>query len=190
MESLIKKRMFDPASPSNPLLIDKIRSLLTCKFKKIDAGRGVVFKKNVEITMTDNAVLKVGDFSFFHEGVWLLLTKPKPVVSVGKNVTVGRQTIIAAKNSIVIGDYSVIAPRCYIIDHEHGFSPIELIHNQKSVLKETIIGRDCYLGTGTIVLAGTIIGDGSVIGAGSVVTKDIPPYQIWAGNPARYIKDR
>ena len=52
------------------------------------------------------------------------------------------------------------------------------------------IGRDCYFGTGAIVLGGAHVGDGAVIGAGSVVTKDVPPYQMWAGNPARYIRDR
>ena len=42
----------------------------------------------------------------------------------------------------------------------------------------------------TVVLAGVTIGDGAIVGAGSVVTGDIPSGQIWAGNPARYIKDR
>lgn len=43
---------------------------------------------------------------------------------------------------------------------------------------------------GAIVMAGVEIGVGSVVGAGSVVTKDIPPYEIWAGNPARLIRKR
>ena len=47
-----------------------------------------------------------------------------------------------------------------------------------------------FLGAHTIIAKPVTIGKGSIIGAGSVVTKDIPPYQIWAGNPARYIKDR
>ncbi len=99
-------------------------------------------------------------------------------------------TIIASKNFIKIGDYTVIAPFCYFIDHEHGFSPDDIILNQRSILKETKVGRDCYFGTGSVVLGGVTVGDGAIIGAGSVVTQNIPPYEIWAGNPARRIKRR
>lgn len=52
------------------------------------------------------------------------------------------------------------------------------------------IGHDVWIGRSAIVLAGVTIGDGSVIGAGSVVTKDVPPYAIVAGNPARLIRYR
>ena len=50
------------------------------------------------------------------------------------------------------------------------------------------IGNDVWLGAGVIVLPGITIGECSVIGAGAVVTKDIPPYSIAVGNPARVIK--
>ncbi len=52
-----------------------------------------------------------------------------------------------------------------------------------------IIEDDCWIGAGAIILNGITIGKGSVVGAGSVVTKDVPPYTIVAGNPARKIKD-
>lgn len=52
------------------------------------------------------------------------------------------------------------------------------------------IGHDVWIGRSAIVLAGVVVGNGSVIGAGSVVTKDVPPYAIVAGNPARLIRYR
>lgn len=67
---------------------------------------------------------------------------------------------------------------------------------------DTVYPDSIYIGKGVRITAGTkilthyldpsqvTIGKGAIIGAGSVVTKDIPPYQVWAGNPARYIKDR
>lgn len=54
----------------------------------------------------------------------------------------------------------------------------------------TIIGNDVLLMTNVIVLSGVQIGDGAMVGAGSVVTKDVPPYAIAAGNPAKVIKYR
>lgn len=55
---------------------------------------------------------------------------------------------------------------------------------------KTHIGNDVWIGHGAIVIAGVVVGDGAIIAAGSVVTKDIPPCEIWGGNPARKIKDR
>ncbi|MDD2495379.1 MAG: CatB-related O-acetyltransferase [Tissierellia bacterium] len=56
--------------------------------------------------------------------------------------------------------------------------------------KECIIGNDVWIGSGAIVLRGTRIGDGAVIGANAVVTKDVPPYSIVVGIPAKIIKNR
>lgn len=56
--------------------------------------------------------------------------------------------------------------------------------------KDTLVGNDVWIGRSAIIISGVNIGDGSVIGAGSVVTKDVPPYAIVAGNPARVIRFR
>lgn len=56
--------------------------------------------------------------------------------------------------------------------------------------ERTIIGNDVWIGENTFIKAGVKIGNGVVIGMGSVVTKDIPSYQVWAGNPARFIRNR
>lgn len=55
--------------------------------------------------------------------------------------------------------------------------------------KPIIIENDVFIGAGSIILKGTIIGEHSVIGAGAVVSGEIPPNQIWAGNPAQFIKN-
>lgn len=54
----------------------------------------------------------------------------------------------------------------------------------------TIIGNDVWIGARSLIKAGVKIGHGSVVGMGSVVTKDIPAYEIWAGNPAKFIRKR
>ena len=55
---------------------------------------------------------------------------------------------------------------------------------------ETVIGNDVWIGVKSIIKAGVTIADGAVIGSGSVVTKDVGPYEVWAGNPARFIRKR
>lgn len=55
---------------------------------------------------------------------------------------------------------------------------------------EVKIEKGAFIGCNSIICNSVTIGEGSVVGAGSIVTKDIPPYQVWAGNPARYIKER
>ena len=55
---------------------------------------------------------------------------------------------------------------------------------------EVYIEEDAFIGCNTTICNSVTIGKGAIIGAGSIVTKDVPPYQVWAGNPARYIKDR
>lgn len=57
-------------------------------------------------------------------------------------------------------------------------------------IKRTILGNDVWVGTNAVILGGLTIGDGAVIGAGAVVTKDVEPYSIVVGNPAREIKKR
>jgi len=54
--------------------------------------------------------------------------------------------------------------------------------------RQTTVGIAVSIGSNATILGGIYIGDGAVIGAGSVVTKDVPPREVWAGNPARFLK--
>jgi acetyltransferase-like isoleucine patch superfamily enzyme len=55
---------------------------------------------------------------------------------------------------------------------------------------KVVIEDDVFIGVNSVICNSVTIGKGAIIGAGSIVTKDIPPYQVWAGNPARFVKDR
>ena len=146
--------------------------------------------KSAQIRITDGGRLTLGDRVILDDYSFVQLTKPSPVVELNDYVVLGRFSIIAAKNRVMIGRYSQIAPFCQILDQEHGIEKDELIVNQRSILGEVIIGQDCWIGTGVTVLSGSCIGDGSIIGAGSVVMGVVPPGEIWAGVPARCIRKR
>ena len=104
-----------------------------------------------------------------------------------------------------IGAFCSIAPHSAIGGGGHPIdwvSTSPVFYNQGNVLKtnfsnhsfqdfkRTEIGNDVWIGEGCLIKGGVKIGDGAIIGMGSVVTHDVPPYEVWAGNPARFIKKR
>lgn len=90
---------------------------------------------------------------------------------------------------LIIEDGVSFASGVYILTHSHYFNKsnwreLSVIKNSKP----TILKKKCYFGINSIVLSTCkLIGECSVIAAGSVVTKDVPAYEVWAGNPARKI---
>lgn len=111
-------------------------------------------------------------------------------IEIGDNVGIGRDTIIYANYKIVIGENSLIAGQCYIIDSDHGIARNELIQEQPMKSKPIIIGKDCWIAAGAKILKGSYIADGTVIGAGSIVNGDTDEYGIYAGVPYKKIGER
>jgi acetyltransferase-like isoleucine patch superfamily enzyme len=78
-----------------------------------------------------------------------------------------------------------------IFTHEHDHSRDVPIHGSDGIISNLEIGDDVFIGAGAIILSKVNkIGTGAVIGAGSVLTKDVGEYEIWAGNPAKFIRHR
>lgn len=113
------------------------------------------------------------------------------------------------RNSFIIdtkiGKFCCIGPGCNIGGTGHPInwvSTSSVFHKWDNILKknfsrheydifsETVIGNDVWIATNAMIKAGVKISDGAVIGMGSVVTKDVGPYEVWAGNPARCIRKR
>ena len=95
-------------------------------------------------------------------------------------------------DKVKIGRYTMLAPKVKIIggDHKYDIVGKPSIFSGRGSLEPTLIGRDVWIGYGSIILTGVKIGDGAIIAANSIVTKDIHPYKIYGGNPAKFIKDR
>lgn len=144
----------------------------------------------MEFAVTDNAVLSIGRNCVIREHTYFQLTKPEPKVIIGDGVVIGRNCMITIKKELKIGDNTIIGGYVQIIDHNHGCKKDRLIKEQEAVIKPVYIGSDVWIGSGAKILCGVTIGDGAVIGANSVVTKDVPPYAIVGGIPAKFIKDR
>lgn len=117
----------------------------------------------------------------------------KPRLILHDHVVVQAMCHIGCIDRVEIGEWSTMGARCYITDHTHGGTSREelLLPPRKRPLVSrgpVKIGKYVHLGEGVCVMPGVTIGDYSVIGAGAVVTRDIPPFSIAVGSPAKVIK--
>lgn len=114
-------------------------------------------------------------------------------LSIGDNVWISKNVALYAANGIEIGNDVTIAKDVSLISGDHNFSVKHLKINKQGMKiggTPIVVGDDVWIGEKAIVLKSVNIGKGSVIGAGAVVTKNIPPYSVAAGNPAKVIKKR
>lgn len=118
-----------------------------------------------------------------------LVLHGKKFISIGSNSSIGEYSHVWGHGGLFIGNNVLIAAHCCISTLNHNYScPIITLGGITS--KPVVIEDDVWLGYNVVVLPGVTIGQGSVIGAGSVVTKDIPPYSVVVGNPAKVVKKR
>jgi len=110
----------------------------------------------------------------------------------GKNCAVSSFDHISTGTlDVVVGDHVRIAPNVTLIGGSRNFAlRSKLIVEQGSTNTGLKIGDDVLIGANAVVLPGCHVGTGAVIGAGSVVTKEVPPYAIVAGSPARIVGER
>lgn len=134
-----------------------------------------------------------------------ILTSEKENIRVGR-YTYGNPKFLtwSDEERITIGSFCSISGEVVIFgggEHRADWittSPIRIMFDLEGARQdgipctkgETRIGNDVWIGYGALVLSGVTVGDGAVIGARAVVTKDVEPYSIVAGNPARVIKKR
>lgn len=93
---------------------------------------------------------------------------------------------------VKIGNYVLLANDVQIIGSDHAYNKpgIPIVFSGRETLKSTIIGDDVWIGAGCKISTGVKIGNGSIIAMGSIVTKDVEPYSIYAGIPAKKIRER
>jgi maltose O-acetyltransferase len=116
--------------------------------------------------------------------------RPFENISIGDNSGIGRDSIISAFDRVEIGNNVMIGPQFILYTTNHKIEPHLPIIEQGMRKAPVQIGDDVWIGARVIVLPGVVIGDGSVVAAGAVVTKNVKPYSIVAGVPAKKIKDR
>ena len=144
-------------------------------------------------------------YYFFHLKGWILQLLAqnslhpdlRPKLQRIRGVNLGRHVYIGFNvyfdhlypNFISIEDYTCIGMRSMIFAHSDPSSAVYIKKNHyPKKIARTTIKRGAWIGAGCIILAGVTVGENSVVGAGSVVIKDVEPYTVVGGNPARLIK--
>lgn len=180
IKEILKKRKFD-------ILADRIgpdcpfthwRLLFKSSMRKICKLKFKYFGENVE----------------FRAGAYAITCSK---ISLGNNVVIRPNTMLFAdpkasdKGSIIIEDDVMIGSGVHIYVSNHRFDDINTpIINQGHYEAETVVlKKGCWIGANSTILPGVTIGENSIIGAGSVVTKNVPQRTIYAGNPAKIIKN-
>jgi galactoside O-acetyltransferase len=115
-------------------------------------------------------------------------------VFIGSDVYFGPEVLLIASPGAEIrfGNKIMLGPRVRIIanHHRHDLADVPIRDSGYLDLVPIILEDDVWIGAGATILKGVTIGKGAVIGAGAVITRNVPPMEVWAGNPARCVKKR
>ena len=109
-------------------------------------------------------------------------------VHFGRNIYANFNLTLVDDTHIYVGDNTMFGPNVVVATAGHPLLP-ELREQGFQYNAPVHIGRNCWIGTGAILLAGVTVGDNAVIGAGSIVTKDVPASVLAVGNPCRVLRE-
>jgi acetyltransferase-like isoleucine patch superfamily enzyme len=112
-------------------------------------------------------------------------------LKVGSYSNIGPYCYIGCSGKIEIGEHVLMSPRVSMFAENHVFDRTDVpMRDQGVIRQEIIVENDCWLASGSIILAGVRIGKGAIVAAGAVVTKDVPSYAVVGGSPARILRWR
>lgn len=162
------------------------RKWIRClQFLYIKKGKGAVIYRSVRKDIVPFKTFSLGDYSVIEDF---------SVINNGVGeILIGNYTRIGLGNTIIgpvtIGDKVNLAQNIVISGLNHSYEDISKnISDQGVSTKIVVIENDVLIGANSTILSGVHIGQHVVVGAGSVVTKNIPPYSVVVGNPARVVK--
>lgn len=161
-------------------------------------GSEIIIEPYCRFLVPEQALVSLGNRVYLGHSV---LLEPSGKIEIGERASIQDRCVIIG--DVRIGRYCVFSLNVYISSGRHYYKEIPhlLIRDQDAAVCATpegaqahsrpvVIGEDCWLGINTVIMSGVEIGRGAVIGSNSVVTRDVAPYVVMAGAPARQIGTR
>jgi acetyltransferase-like isoleucine patch superfamily enzyme len=150
--------------------------------RKVEVDPRAFIARGGRVTLGEETVIRAG----------AMLLPSSGFISIGKKTSINQYTIINGQGGVTIGNSVMVAAFVSVFAANHNFDhPTLPILEQGTSTKGGIkIEDDVWIGTHAVILDGVIIGRGSVIGAGAVVTKDVLPYSVMMGVPAKRVRSR
>ena len=151
---------------------------------------GVSFGTGVQVCGVANTAIGTG--SCIGDGAWIntCIRDEKIRLVLGKCVLIGRRGVINTAGFLEIGDYCTFGPNVYVGDADHDYTHIEvpLLMGGATANRKMVVEENCWFAMNSVISGNLTVGRGSVVGANSVVKRDVPPFSVVAGNPAKVVK--
>ena len=144
---------------------------------------------NVLETLRDGR-LEVGEHTLLEPHVWVTIG-PEARVRIGGGTYLNIGVMVAAVQLVEIGDHCMFANGCFVSDGAHRFDDADMPVPWQGFTSKapTRVGDNVWCGANVVITSGVTVGERCVIGANSVVTRDIPPFSVAAGSPAKVLRE-
>jgi acetyltransferase-like isoleucine patch superfamily enzyme len=170
----------------------------SCKIvfrNKISLGKTVIFGDNVEINALSRSGISIGNNVSILKNTIIectgVIRDLGEGLTIGNNVGIAQNCFIQIRGEVIIGNNVIFGPNVSIFSENHVFDNVDLpVSKQGVTRKGVVIKEGVWIGARAVILDGVTVGKNSIIAAGSVVNKDILPYSIVGGVPAKLIKMR
>lgn len=156
---------------------------------RLKLGRRVTINSGTRFQIGPGSSVEIGDDCRIESNV--VFAVYNGFVKFGNHSGVQTGCILHGRGGLTIGDNVMIAAGCVFVPFSHNYSAVDKpMISQGVTPKGIVLEDDVWLGTGVRVLTGVRIGRGAIVGAGAVVNRDIPPYAVAVGVPARVVRYR
>jgi acetyltransferase-like isoleucine patch superfamily enzyme len=169
-----------------------------CKIRyksHLHLGKTITIGDNVEINALSEEGITIGNNVSIHRNTIIECTGVIRNIGVGlvigNNVGIAQNCFIQVRGKVIIGNDVIIGPGVSVFSENHNFDNPDLpVSVQGETRKGVVINDGVWIGTRAVILDGVTVGMNSIIAAGSIVNKDVPPYSIVGGVPAKVIRNR
>lgn len=173
------------------MLRQLFNSIISLKLKIFNPNLTIGKNPRVDlgVRMKNSGEIIIGNHCAIRDGAMLIPNKG--LIKIGDNCSIGAYNILDGTGQLLIGDDVIIGAHVSVYSANHIFTDrFTSIRTQGLALGTIVIKNNVWIGANSVILAGVEIGEGAIVAAGAVVTKNVEPFSIVGGNPAKLIKNR